>query len=222
MTVQVGKGLGRKPVHIQGTNLSGYNAVWASIRELKVFTYKDIATWTVRQKLSGVNHWTIESYIKRLAKGGYIAVKSKEHYRGKTYRYTYELTKDVGIQAPRLDKNGNISKQGEGQRNLWRTIKILKVFTYRELAAAASTLETKVTSNSAHTYINALAKAGYLVKVGEHKHTGIPATFRFLPSKDTGPLPPQIQRSKAVFDPNLNQVVWSPEDQVEKEEQKIA
>jgi hypothetical protein len=217
--IKVGYGRGRKPIHIQGKNTGGYAAVWAAVRDLKVFTYKDIATWLVRQNISGANHGTIESYIQRLLKGEFISIKSQEHYRGRTYLRTYEFINDIGIKAPRLDKDGKKSTQGVKQENLWRSMKILKVFSYRELAASSSTSEVKISPNTAHTFINALTKAGYLVKIQKHRNTGIPARFRFLPSKDTGPLPPQIQRSKAVFDPNLNQVVWSPEDQVEKETQ---
>jgi hypothetical protein len=58
------------------------------------------------------------------------------------------------------------------------------------------------------------ALAGYLIEIKKGQAQGtsrLPARFRFNPARNTGPRPPMIQRTKAVYDPNLGQVVWQEE-----------
>jgi hypothetical protein len=37
---------------------------------------------------------------------------------------------------------------------------------------------------------------------------GILATYRLLASRVNGPRPPMITKLKAVYDPNIHQIVW--------------
>lgn len=36
----------------------------------------------------------------------------------------------------------------------------------------------------------------------------IRARYRFIAGRNSGPRPPQVQRLKQVYDPNLDRVVW--------------
>lgn len=211
-----GHGAGQKPVHLLAP--SGFrlpqDCVWQAIRALKVFSQADVELWLTKNKFSGINSNTVISYLKRLLKGGYLSVKNIKHLRGSAKRITYELEKDCGVHAPRLTKSGGICRKGRGRENLWRSMKILKGFNFRELARAASTSDVQVKEQEASDYIKYLHKAGYLHITEERRrlgYTSVPARYSLLPSRNTGHLPPMVQRIKQVFDPNLNQVVWTPE-----------
>jgi hypothetical protein len=69
-----------------------------------------------------------------------------------------------------------------------------------------------VVPGTAQDYLNQLALAGYLIEIKKGQAQGThPTRFRFNPARNTGPRPPMIQRTKAVYDPNLGQVVWQEE-----------
>lgn len=96
---------------------------------------------------------------------------------------------------------------------MWRTMRILKEFSAKDLAIQASTETVKVAEGEAKTYVHYLHKAGYLVIVSPHRSgnrsmTGKLARYRLIISKFSGPKPPVIQRIKQVFDPNAGKVVW--------------
>lgn len=213
---QLGQGCGKKSVALVAA--AGYlkpqDVVWAAIRQLKTFTQLDIELKLVHDNITGINSWTVKSYISRLEKGGFIKLSSYEPVNNIAKRITYTLINDVGVHSPRLNKDGEISTQGRGRENLWRAMKVLGTFDQSELSEAASTKDVIVKEGEAQDYIKHLYKAGYLIKVAEYnrKH-GTKARYQLLKSKNTGALPPMIQKTKQVFDPNLRQVVW-------KEQQK--
>ncbi|WP_423828505.1 hypothetical protein, partial [Staphylococcus aureus] len=79
------------------------------------------------------------------------------------------------------------------------------------LAVQASTEEHAVRHREAQYYIGYLYRAGYLHRTVAGG-PGRPARYRLIPSRYTGPLPPQIQRIRQVWDANKQEVVWRPED----------
>jgi len=205
-----GRQRGKKPVDLVAA--SGYqtpqDCVWEAIRELKTFNQVELELWLVQQKKSGINSKTIKSFLKRLLKGGYITLTEVVKYRGNAKTHNYVLSKDVGVHAPRLTKEGTVSLQGRGRENLWRAMKVLNSFDFRELAQAASTEEVSVKPMEAKDYIRHLKGAGYLLQLQAHdRRARTPARYRLLPRRNTGPRPPMVQRVKQVFDPNLNQVM---------------
>lgn len=209
--VKAGKDRGRKPVDTPGYNLIGYEAVWAAIRELKIFTRAELVIHIAKNKSWSVNDNTVKDYLQRLVKGEFLTIKNREKRRG-AQLYTYELTKDVGINAPRLKSDGTASIIGLGRLNLWRSMRILGEFDYRELAATASNDQVEVKETDSREYVKYLAKAGYFKQTkAANKHGGL-ARYRLLPSKITGPKAPQIQRVKQVYDPNLCQVMGQKEE----------
>lgn len=203
---------GKKPVDIVAARgyLTPQDCVWLAIRALRTFSRADLEIWLVQQKYSGINTNTVSGYLTKLLKGGYIVHKEKEPLKGGVWRCIYQLEKDVGIEAPRLTRAGQESIQGRGREQLWRSMKVLGDFDHRDLAIAASTEAVQVSLNESRDYIKHLYKAAYLQLTQPAGQ--FPARYRLLPSKFTGPKPPMIQRTKRLFDPNLNRVVWNEEE----------
>jgi len=180
--------------------------IWVAIRRLRRFTLREL--WMEAR----LEENSIRDYVIGLTAAGYLAedgtAPGLNHRPAKCYR----LVKDVGIDAPRVTRDGVTVTQGQGRQQLWRTMRILGEFSWRELAIAASTEDCLCHERDAQYYCQHLHKAGYLALVKKGRGTGKggqPGIYRLLPSKYTGPKPPQIQRVKQVFDPNLNAVVWS-------------
>jgi len=176
-------------------------AIWAAIRELQTFTLNRLF-WKVRMERN-----SIRDYVLGLKNAGYIediGVVVENTRQAKQYR----LIKDIGLDAPRVRRDGTPVTQGLAREQMWRTMRILKEFTPEELAINASTEACEVKVSDAKKYCQALNKASYLIATqpGRGLHQ---SRYRFLPSRFTGPKPPQIQRTKHVYDPNLGEVVWS-------------
>ncbi len=92
---------------------------------------------------------------------------------------------------------------------MWRTAKMLKTFTLKDLALHASIPGSDVPVGSARVYVQFLAAAGYISVVSPAKRAGAAhttTTYRFV--RSTGPLPPQVIRPVAVWDANLREIVW--------------
>lgn len=200
--------MGRKPAHLTAA-ASSQDVIWTAIRAKKgqPFTRADLIVYIAGRQYTGISDHTVNSYVQRLERGGYLEIVKSEQVRGITRTNVYRLAKDAGVHAPRLDKNGNKSTQGTGRECMWRAMKIIGEFDARELAINASTDAVKVKENEAKDYVKHLFKAGYLHRTRESK-PGRLARYKLLPSKNTGPRPPQVQRVKSVYDPNLAQVVW--------------
>ena len=217
-STKIGKKRGQKPIALvaQAGYLKPQDAIWATVRKLKIFTQKDIDIRLNQDGVKGINSDTLRSYIKRLEKGGYVKIISSEMINNLAKRLTYELINDVGVHSPRITKDGKISLQGRGRENLWRSMKVLKTFDYVELTEAACTDEVTVKEGEAKDYVKHLFKAGYLIQVADHNpKTGTKSRYQLLKSKNTGALPPVIQRTKRVFDQNLREVVWREQEKTE-------
>ncbi len=178
------------------------SAVWETIRGFKgfpPFTLKDIAVRcdldlsTIRGYVRGLES---AEYLRRVVKGGI----------GKAVAWT--LVEDPGVDPPRVRDDGTEVTQGRGREQMWRSMRILKEFDARDLAAAASTEAYSVSVADARSYLYYLLKAGYISVARAHNPAGGLARYRFIPSMHTGPLAPMVQRVKRVYDPNLGKVVW--------------
>lgn len=187
----------RKPIHLELTGgKSQRQRVWENIRRFSHETPFDLSDVTP----GDVPRATARSYLKGLEQAGYIAADGA----GKSARYT--LLRDAGIESPRVRKNGDEVTQGNGNEALWGAMLALRTFNSRVLASMSGVKES-----TTKTYCMALARAGYLAIDKPGKGTGrggILANYRLLSSKVQGPRPPMITRLKAVYDPNLHQIVW--------------
>lgn len=190
--------MARRPADIVAAarHPKGRDAVWAVIRRLRRMTL------TTLELEASVPRDLARRYLHGLTAGGYMQVVATLPDGG----LEYELVKDVGVDAPRVRADGSEVTQGRGRDQCWRAMKVLGAFTGRELAQAASTPDHRVSAAEAINYAGHLHRAGYLVMLSPPK-PGAQATFRLLGAMNTGPKPPQIQRRKTVWDPNLGRVV---------------
>lgn len=179
--------MSRKPVDKQQPT-ECRQAVWNEIKKqgIKLFSIVDIA------RAVDLGESTVGDYIRGLARGGYLE-KRGEHY---------VMINDVGVDAPRVRKDGARVTQGIGREQLWNTMRILKMFTVSQLAFNSSTDDHKVMESEAKSYCFALCRAGYLSKIS-------PNHYALIFTKWSGPKSPQIQKTKQVYDANLKKVVWS-------------
>lgn len=167
--------------------------IWAEIRKQREFTLNSLSSGCK------IHRDTIETYVTGLRKAGFVELVEKMAIN-KPYVVTtftenrYKLAKDVGIDAPRLTRDGKILSADINQ-DLWRSMKILKEFSATDLIASTT---QKTTRNNVDTYCQMLCRAKYLKRNGT----------RFVFVKNTGAKAPQILRIKAVFDPNLSKVVY--------------
>jgi hypothetical protein len=196
---------GRKPVHLTtvGGKPHGRQIVWEAMRRLRIFTVSGLA--------EEIDHHrsTIRDYVECLRAGGFVTILSTK-VNGARKTHTYELTRDVGVEAPKLRKDGTPSTQGLATEQMWRTMKMMGNFTPRELAISATTELQPVDEVHALDYVGHLFSARYLALVAKSTPTS-QARYRFLSMRNTGPRPPMVQRLKTVFDPNLGQIVWHEE-----------
>lgn len=186
---KVTKRVNRKPMD----KLNGFDsreAMWAVIRDKKEFTVKEIYEETTLDASS------VLDYIRGLTNAGYLREETGEKFK------LFTLIKDVGVDAPRVQRDGTAVTQGQGRINMWRAMYILQVFTAQDLAINATTPDCAVAISSAEDYCRHLNRAGYLRRDQGGRYT-------FLRHMFTGPKPPMVQRVKRVWDQNLKKVMWS-------------
>ncbi|MBU1564253.1 MAG: hypothetical protein KJ630_01330 [Proteobacteria bacterium] len=179
----------RKPMN----KLNGFDsreAIWKLIREKTEFTVREIYLDTTLDASS------VLDYVRGLTNAGYLREETGEKAK------LYTLIKDVGVDAPRVQRDGSLVTQGQGRINMWRAMQIMQVFTAKELAINASTPQCAIKLSSADDYCGHLCRAGYLRRDNSRRYT-------FLRHMFTGPKPPMIQRVKRVWDQNLKKVMWS-------------
>lgn len=193
---------GQKPIHVRAVEAGGKpygrRAIWLRFRELSEqgpVTLFDLALKT------SINKGTIRTYMESLVTGGYAEKSSFVRGAWTAYR----LIRDVGVEHPRLNKKGEAIVTC--RETMWRSMKMLPMFTAHDLALTATTSRCTVSPTDARDYCKHLHAAGYLAVVREGGKDG-KAIYRLLPGMRTGPLAPMVQRSKVVFDPNLNSVMW--------------
>lgn len=190
--------MGLKALDKRGA-LESRQAVWAAIRRLKSFTVHDLHRATLLKVCA------VRRYIVALHAADYIAPLSKEKSQ-----VTWQLVKDVGIEMPRVRKDGTPISLGDGRKQMWEAMRIMQTFTVRELTVAASLPDCLVQESTAATYARHLFNAGYLRKNGP--------VYRFLPGAYTGPLAPQVQQTQRVWDPNQRKVRWRSNEEVDNDQ----
>lgn len=188
---------GRRPVSVAPKNRK---MIWAVIRELKTFTIRNLED---RTKIAPR---TITSYLQALEKAEIIN-KNVVYATGRGCLRTneYKLLKDLGVNAPVVNKSGSLIEDSH-QSRIWRAVRILKNFTLRDIVATASQDDDPVTMASAEQYLNFLKKAGYLSKKNKEK------VFHLVLSMNKGIQAPQVQRIRQIYDPNIDKVVWNSEE----------
>ncbi len=201
--------MGRNPIteEIRGGQ-SPRQRIWAQIRK-----YSQSFTQAQLSELSKTNESIVKDYVKVLVKAGFIAVIDTENVGRICKRNIYSLIRDYGIEAPQINKKGELVERATVNEAMWGTIRRVlkgKQFNHQELATFASTETQTISQETAKTYIYYLTAAGYLNCVAEavrgKKHAL--AKYVFKANMDTGPRAPMIQRTKQVYDPNKNKVMF--------------
>lgn len=193
----------RQPVHIESSGpRSIRQAMWEIIRHLHVHEGSPAFTVNlIRGRVCGSTpRDKIRTYLNSLVKAGYLEKEIPPVGRENHYR----LLKDVGVDAPRVGQEG----QAVTQQKIWRTLRIVKGWnSLRAMVAQVSTETEQVSEVAVKSYLRHLAKAGYvLIKGG-----GVNAEYALVPARYSGAKAPMVLRTKQVYDPNLNEVVWTQE-----------
>lgn len=188
--------MNRKPIQQE---LSGGKTkrqrIWDLIRS------KGTGTFEIADVTPGnIHKATSKSYLDALVRAEYLGCNLIGNSK------FYYLINDAGIEAPRVTKQGDKVTQGQGNEALWGAMQALGSFNTRVLAEMAGVVESTVKS-----YCKMLSCAGYLTVDKKGKGVGsggIGAQYRLLTSKVNGPRAPMITRLKAVYDPNVHEIVW--------------
>jgi hypothetical protein len=189
--------MSRKPISTLAGGKSPRQRIWENIRQASNgFTlfdvcYGDIPIETARDFLNG------------LERAGVLGVAAPT---GRGERKRYNLLVDRGIEAPRVRRDGTEVVQGHVNEGMWGAIKVLDSFTAQTIADLAG-----AAPGAAKSYCMFLARAGYLDVASQgkgHGNGGTASIYRTNKSRITGPRAPMITRLKAVYDPNIHQVVW--------------
>ena len=195
--------MSQKPVD-KRSPLETRTALWAAIRgygaKKTYFTAREIRMETCcsqSQVVEALAAWS---------NAGYLSKEIVPHCGTVIAQYTLERD---AIAPPRVRRDGSAITQGNGVKNMWRTMKKMGEFTARALAIESRTETVNVSNETAAEYCQSLKAAGYLVVLQPGKVTGGKTLYRFNPAMNTGPLPPQIQRTKQIWDPNIEKVVWT-------------
>lgn len=195
---RAGRRTGRRPVDWLAAlgRPAGQDAVWAALRADRTpRTMLEIAD------AAKVHERTVRSCCTRWAAAGLVAIE------GKPARC--RLVHDTGAETPQVRRDGTPVLQGRGAENIWRTLKISKGGSAEDIARLASTAEVTVSVQYARSYLSVLHRAGYLTLAegGNARHGR--GVYRLVPARMTGPRAPQVQAIKALWDPNLGEVVWA-------------
>jgi hypothetical protein len=150
---------------------------------------------TLQALLRGGRRERITDYLRALHAGGYLApALTRDQAPG------WQLVRDPGQETPRLHADGSPIVQGAGREQCWRAMRHLGTFGVAELVAAAGTERWRVAPGEAEDYCRRLARAGILRR--HRAASGERWLYTLTPERFTGPLPPQILRSKVVLDAN--------------------
>lgn len=186
--------MSRRPVDViaRSRDPEGRQVIWDAIRKIgSPFTRDQLNRETM------ITPQTIGAYLECLVAGGYL-----ERIEGGEV-LEWRLLKD-SPHAPRLRRDGTPAKSGGGTENMWRTMRMMREFTPRDIASHATTDTVAVSEGTAKQYCAKLLGAGYLRVVQKAVPNKRQASYRLI--RNSGPKAPQIQRVRVVFDPNDNSV----------------
>lgn len=203
--------MSRKPAHLELAGGVGLRQrLWARIRAC---AKKDRDFSLAELVVGSENTATARDYLIGLEKGGWITLTAGPARQGDKTAKRWRLEQDNGVEAPRVRRDGRPVTQGQAQEQMWRALRMLATdINARELAAHATTPDVAVKVVAAHDYLGNLAAAGYLETIAPGHGTGrggVQARYRLRAERNSGPRPPMVCRTQAVYDPNEGRVVWS-------------
>ncbi len=105
--------MANKPIHLRmkAKNPSGRQAMWEAIR-----AHKDGFTLTgLANSFCDLKRETLRTYLRALVKGGYVIKASEGNTKTPT---VFKLSKDVGVNAPNVNPQGELSTSGNGTQQM--------------------------------------------------------------------------------------------------------
>lgn len=171
-------------------------ATWAAACRMKRFCQYELAAE------AKINVRRAAALIKGWIRAG-LAVDVGKGERRRTY---YQLTAKARPET--LPANLIMPpKAPSTEEVMWRTIRMQRSFSPRDVAALSTTPEVTVTEEEAHRYLQVLLRGGYLRVVKPAKVIRVKgvilrevAIYRLV--KNTGPIPPTERRVTGVWDGN--------------------
>ena len=163
--------------------------IWAALR-----ANRDGVTQRRINGLTLVKPGIIRDYVASLMRAGIVGVVAE---LGPGQPREYCLLRDMGVDAPRLKKDGTFLPPS-GRSRMWQAMPILGTFTARELALAASLPEARI-----EYYCRWLEKGRYLRRISGKGET---PRYQCIPARRHGPKAPQILAVRRVFDPNTGEI----------------
>ena len=198
---------GRKPAQLEMIGgKSSRQRMWEIMRD-KQFKERFSGVQVIHR--ANVDEDTYYTYIQCLLAGGYLEQLEES---GRRRQRVFRLIKDCGLEAPRLDRKGNPTKSGRGIEAVWRTLRMMGELDAGILYSHVNAAGIDLAISTIKSYITALKRAGYLV-VTRPSTPNRMERFCLKVGMNTGPRPPQVQRVKTVYDPNLNKVMFAEDPQ---------
>lgn len=179
--------------------LTDRERLWAAMREMGVFTQRDLLRAVNRgcSRDDELLESTSKDYLRGLEMAGFLSVK-----RGKKNEaHVYTVALDSGVRAPRVRKDGSLLPES-GRMRMWKAMQVLGEFSVSELTAAASLDTAKIAPSEARSYCQWLARGGYLQGMQSDR-------YRMIRARYTGAKAPQILRTKQLYDPNTDKVAYA-------------
>ncbi len=181
--------------------------VWEAIRAYDAvspqgaFTAEDVSRW------SKVECPIVLEYLVSLESAGYLgAAPEVDGGARRGVKKGRFLANNNGVEAPRVRRDGSPVTQGSGTQSMWDAMTVLDTFTHAQLAELAM-----VKPATAANYCAFLGRAGYLERVVPGHGTGrggVASVWRCVRAHRNKPRAPMITRLKAVYDPNIHEIVW--------------
>lgn len=182
-----------KPRLALAGTLTTREKMWAAMRELRIFCVPELA----RQAGVDRHKYQLGDYLKGLVRAKILA----QDKAGTFAAATYTLLRDLGVEAPRVRRDGSLLPD-TAQERMWRAMKVLRTFSVQDLVVHAALPGAPIAPGAARSYCQWLARGKYLVPLST---PGDVQRYRFL--RDTGAKAPKILRIKQLYDCNLGKVM---------------
>jgi hypothetical protein len=166
---------------------------WCHAQAMGAFTYKDLA------EAADISREAATALVRTWEARG--SLRRRPDALGA--RIVFEVTGEADTPCA---KGARRVRAATPQGNMWRAIRGLGAFTYRDVAMHANTSSVPVSEGAARDYCRMLANAGYLRVERKAQPKGRLAVYRLV--RDTGPRPPRERRVRAVWDDNRGEYAY--------------
>ena len=129
--------------------------LWTAMRRLERFTVPELA------RAAGVDRhaYNVRDYLLGLVRAEILGVERPAGRPGECS--VYVLSRDLGVDAPRVRRDGSMPRES-AQSRMWKSMKILRVFSVRDLVVHAALPDAPIAPAAALRYCQWLARGGYL------------------------------------------------------------